>query len=176
MAVDMAASLPCVFQPDFSTLMRSVCGKAVLEAQDVEGVGRRWIEPLDRVGKMLSLVLSHESVLDWVGKVGGRGPVNRVAGQLASYSAGHGEFLDWHDDNFEDRKIAVVIDLSEHEFEGGEFEMRLRGKETPHFKHRLQGFGTALIFRVADDVEHRLLPVTDGGPRRTFAGWFFCKS
>jgi Rps23 Pro-64 3,4-dihydroxylase Tpa1-like proline 4-hydroxylase len=176
MSQDKAARLPCVFQPDFSELMRSICDAASLVEEKVEGVGKRWIEPLDRVGKVLSHVLSDQGVLAWVGEVGDRGTVSHVSGKLASYSAENSSFLDWHDDNFEGRRIAIVIDLSEHAFEGGEFEMRMRGASDPHFRHRLQGFGTGLIFRVAEDVEHRLLPVTAGGPRRTFAGWFFSLS
>ncbi len=32
--------------------------------------------------------------------------------------------------------------------------------------------GTALFFRLAAELEHRVLPVTAGGQRRVFAGWF----
>jgi hypothetical protein len=38
------------------------------------------------------------------------------------------------------------------------------------FKHDQPG--TALVFEVRPQLEHRVLPLTAGGPRRVFTGWF----
>lgn len=42
----------------------------------------------------------------------------------------------------------------------------------PLLAHHHNKPGTVLIFAVRPDLEHRVTPLTSGGPRRVFAGWF----
>ena len=53
------------------------------------------------------------------------------------------------------------------------FELRKVGGEALLVDHVHDRPGTALIFEVSPDYEHRVLPLASGGPRRVFTGWFF---
>ena len=57
-------------------------------------------------------------------------------------------------------------------YEGGAFEMRRKGTEDLLMRHIHRDMGTALIFQVGAELEHRVCSVIAGGPRRVFAGWF----
>jgi hypothetical protein len=82
--------------------------------------------------------------------------------------------FNWHDDLPENptRRIGITINLSENPYEGGLFELRKKKTQQILTRHRHEKPGSALIFDVSDALEHRVWPVTSGGPRRIFAGWF----
>jgi hypothetical protein len=50
--------------------------------------------------------------------------------------------------------------------------MRTVPERSPLITFRHDTPGTALIFEVSKRCEHRLHPLTSGGPRRVFTGWF----
>ena len=66
--------------------------------------------------------------------------------------------------------MALVINLGEQPFAGGEFEMRRKSGELL-LQHQHTAPGSLLIFRVSGKLEHRVVPLTAGGPRRVFTGW-----
>jgi Rps23 Pro-64 3,4-dihydroxylase Tpa1-like proline 4-hydroxylase len=97
-------------------------------------------------------------------------PIAAVEGVLARMQAG--DILEWHRDAFHGvRRLAVVINLSEQPFEGGRFEMRRRESGTPLFAYDHAVPGSMMIFRLGIDLQHRVTPVTAGGPRVAFSGW-----
>ena len=170
-----AAYFPDFLEPRFGELVRQVCSAARFEEQFVEGVGGRMIEASNRASGMLALALRNRPLLEWLSKVAGRGELRSVAGSVARIGAGSRHELDWHDDRLEGRRLAITIDLSTEAFEGGEFIMRAKGTDTVCYRHRPARFGSALIFHVGRELEHRVLPVTSGGPRTTFSGWFLAR-
>lgn len=143
------------------------------EPQHVEKIGHREIESGSRAGAGLMLALKRRNLLDWLERVTGCGPLGAVTGVVTQARAGATHQLGWHDDR-EDirRKLAVTINLGTAPYEGGLFEIRRKITREPLFEHRHTEPGTALIFQVSPDIQHRIHPITAGGPRRIFAGWF----
>jgi hypothetical protein len=170
-----AAYFPVFLEPRFGELLRQVCSAADFEEQFVEGVGKRMIEVSKRASGMLSLALRDRPLLEWLSQVAGRGELRSASGSIARLGAGGSHRLDWHDDRLESRRLAITIDLSTEAFEGGEFNMRAKGSETICYRHTPARFGSALIFHVDRQLEHRVSPVTAGGPRTTFSGWFLAQ-
>lgn len=136
-------------------------------------MGEREVEMGSRAGAGLMLALKRRNLLDWLERATGCGPLDTVAGVITQARAGLPHQLGWHDDR-EDvrRKLAVTINLGTEPYEGGLFEIRRKETHEPLFAHRHTELGTALIFQVAPDIQHRIHPITAGGPRRVFAGWF----
>jgi hypothetical protein len=77
----------------------------------------------------------------------------------------------WHDDMANDRKIALSINLSDARYHGGTLQIRERprgvGEAVPNL-----GFGDAIIFRVAEHLEHRVTPIVGKLPKTALSGWF----
>ena len=135
--------------------------------------GFREVEEPQRAGKMLNLLLSRPSFLRWLEQATAHEPLERIEGRLAQTVARPGDRLIWHDDDpGSARRLAIVINLSTKPFEGGDFEIRHKNGETL-FAHRYTELNSALIFAVNHALEHRVLPLSSGGPRRVFAGWAF---
>lgn len=170
-----AAYFPDFLSGGLGDMIAKICESATFDREYVEGVGDRQIEISDRAGAVLSLALRDRTLLAWLSRVAGQGDVTTASGSVARLAAGTAEALDWHDDRVEGRRLAITIDLSTQAFEGGTFEMRRKSSGEVVFAHTPSRFGSALIFQVRSDLEHRVLPVTAGGPRTTFSGWFLAE-
>jgi hypothetical protein len=140
----------------------------------VDRVGRREVEEPRRVGSTLSVLLGRPALVGWLAAVTGRAGLAAVEGRLARTSAGGAEALGWHTDldGSDRRGLGVTLGLTGAEYDGGEFELRRAGQPRTTHRFRHTRAGTLLVFDLAPDLEHRLLPVVAGGPRRVYAGWF----
>jgi hypothetical protein len=156
-----------------ASLMR-LCREGSFEPDEVVGLGHREVEKPQRAGGTLSLALKRAELIDWIERATGCGPLGAVEGRLVRARANNMDQLLWHDDLDDPRRrLAITINLSERAYEGGVFELREKRSEKLLATHLHAEPGTALIFDVAYDIEHRVLPVTSGGPRCVYTGWFF---
>ena len=78
----------------------------------------------------------------------------------------------WHSDVYPDRTIGMSVNLSREPYEGGVFEIRDDDAAVVHGAIANVGPGDALLFKIADGLEHRVTPVTGRVPKTAFAGWF----
>jgi hypothetical protein len=170
-----ARALVCAnfLDPPLLAALLDRCRRGEFVEDRVEKLGSREVEAPQRVGAALNLILSRAPFLRWVEAVTGCGQLSRVEGRVVQTRANGCDRLDWHDDmNEEKRRLGITISLSDAPFEGGWFELRDAASERLLTRHRHQEAGTALIFAVGRGLQHRLLPIGGGGPRRVFSGWF----
>ncbi len=152
-------------------LMRGAAGTSYID-DDVRNIGTRQIESPQRVSGTISLMLGRRPLFDWLEAATGCGPIKALAGRIAQTRANDQDELVWHDDSDSPhRLLGVVVNLSDQAYAGGEFELRRKGEAEPLFAYRHIRPGSITIFAVRSDLEHRVLPVTSGGPRRVYAGW-----
>ena len=171
-AEERAIVCPDVFEPALLDRLLGVARRSHYREEDVSRLGTRQVEAPQTLGTMLTLLLRRANLMAWLEQVTGTAGLAGVEGHVVQTRAG-GDALDWHDDrNKPGRALGVTISLIDSEFSGGAFEMRRVGapESVRTFQHARPG--TALIFAIGRDVEHRLLPLASGGPRRVFAGWF----
>jgi hypothetical protein len=165
-----------IFAPRLLQSLVERAASASFIDDDVYRVGQRAIEANQRVGKSISLLLARQALLDWLEDATDIRPLRATAGRLVQTRANSRDELVWHDDmGHLARKLAVVINLSDTPFEGGVFELRAKGSETLLFSHKHVEPGAMLVFAVRPELEHRVTPLTAGGPRRVYAGWFLAK-
>lgn len=93
--------------------------------------------------------------------------------QFTTYYGSEGGKYDWHHDTFwanpttQDRKISIVIQLSDpSEYEGGDFELDSQYEQFPIDK--IKDKGTVMVF--PSFLLHRVTPVTSG-IRRSLVTW-----
>jgi hypothetical protein len=164
--------------PFFNTLMRTSAASAFgPEGGSTPGFREVELSP-QRTGRIINLTLNRPEVLRWLEAVTDCGPLDHFEGRVAQTLCRPGDELVWHDDlpNGEKRRLALVVNLSTEAYTGGEFQLRRTEMGTSGgrlFEHRYTEPNSAILFRVGHDLEHRVLPLSTGGPRRVFAGWAF---
>lgn len=164
---------PGAVDGDFLARLLGLCNRGTFVPDVVEGLGLRQIETPGITGGALTLALKRPNLLLWIEQVTGCGPLESVEGRVVQTFPAPDHQLTWHDDrNDPRRRLAITINLSEETYDGGLFELRstVTGEILLHHRHVAQG--AALIFEVAKGLEHRVLPLTSGGPRRVYTGWF----
>lgn len=169
-----AMSIAAAFEPGFCARMveRAARGRFVPD-DDIDAIGTRLVESPQLIGKAISLLLHAPDLLRWLEAATGMGPLRAVAGRFAEMRASHGDALDWHDDLHDTtRRLAIIINLSEQAFVGGQFQLRRKGETELLLRHDHPQAGSVLIVAVRPELEHRVTPVSQGGPRRIYAGWF----
>lgn len=166
-------SVPNAISQEFLATLLTIVGRGSFPREEIDRLGFRGLETPPTAGRLLSLALRRASFLDWLRQVTDLHDITGVSGAIAQTAANADEALDWHDDlNKPERRLAITVDLSPADYQGGGFEMRRKGKTRAFFTHKHPAAGSLLIFAISPDLEHRLTPVTHGGPRRVFAGWF----
>lgn len=142
-------------------------------SRELEYIGTQEVEKEPTVGRMINFLLARPELFHRLEQITGCGTLRRVAGGIARLQAGSEHKLQWHDDiNDEHRRLAITINLSIHRYDGGQFELRKKGCASPLFSYQHHVVGDAILFKVDRALEHRVTPVSSGGPRIVFAGWF----
>jgi len=154
-------------------LLASIWSSASFMPSPVDRVGLRSVEAPGHAGAALCLALARPEVLRIIGSLLDGPVLTGVAGAIAQFAAGTDERLDWHDDLAEpQRRLAITINLGATPYHGGAFEFRDLASGAPPIRHLHSTPGEALLFPIGAGLQHRVLPVTGGGPRTVFAGWF----
>ena len=161
-------------EPNLLASLMRLCREGHFDSNEVKDLGHREVENPQRAGRTLTHVLKRAELIGWIERATGCGPLETVEGRVVRSLANNHDQLLWHDDLDDPlRRLAITVNLSEHGYEGGLFELREKSTGKMLVAHHHLEPGTALIFDVGYDIEHRLLPVTSGGPRCVYTGWFY---
>jgi hypothetical protein len=105
-------------------------------------------------------------------EVTGCQPLNAFGGRLYRKLSGRGHYNEWHDDAVDNRLVGMSINLSPRPYRGGLFQLRRRDSGAILAEVANTGCGAALIFRISEELEHRVTDVEGDEPKTAFAGWF----
>ena len=169
-----AFALTDMIEPSFFARLLQLCNAAQFIVDTETDVAQRQRETPGIAGRGLALVLQRKNLMQWLESATGCEPLRSTFGRIMQISPGDSPRLNWHDDLPEDpsRRLGITINLSENAYEGGLFELREKKSGKILMRHRHEKLGSTLIFDVGDELEHRVWPITGGGPRRVFTGWF----
>jgi hypothetical protein len=162
-----------IFDPALADRMLAAARGTAFREDHVAELGTRAVEEPQRVGGTINVLLNRPDLFRWLEAVTGRTGLAGAEGRLVQTRAGGGDALEWHNDLQQSRRaLAITISLTEAVYNGGLFELRRVDDPatTRCFTHARAG--TALIFDLGSDIEHRVQPLSSGGPRRVFTGWF----
>ena len=121
---------------------------------------------------MLMFFPNNPAFLRLVEKITGQIQIGEFNGRVYRMTSSDGHFDHWHNDCSPERVATMSVNLSRQIYSGGALQMRYRNsKEILHEIHNT-GFGDALLFRISEDLSHRVQEVTGHIPKTAFAGWF----
>ncbi len=97
-------------------------------------------------------------------------------GRVYRVSAGQGHHDSWHDDIGDHRLVGMSVNLGKNVHIGGMLQIRERasGKIVADVPNACAG--SAVIFRLSENLQHRITVVEGGEPKTAFAGWFRANS
>lgn len=121
---------------------------------------------------LLNLLLNNQELFDFIQNLTGCGRIGCFRGRCYLFHAKFGHYDSWHDDCMDDRLVALSINLSSEAYQGGLLQIRERTSERIAFEFANTGFGDALVFQIASDLQHRITEVQGETPKMAFAGWF----
>lgn len=124
----------------------------------------------DLIG-LLHFVVNDPAVIRFVADVSATDPTGFV-GSVYRIAPGMGHSDSWHSDVDGNRLVALTVNLSAERFEGGELEMRQRGRQRPMWRIANTGPGDALLFAIAPNLQHRIRRMVGSTPKTALAGWF----
>jgi 2OG-Fe(II) oxygenase superfamily len=136
------------------------------------GVGREYVLEDPPALNLLHFVANLPDFRNLIQEITGCGPLRRFKGRIYRMVAAAGHYDEWHDDNLDSRLIGMSLNLSPRPFRGGLF--RLRDRESKHILAEIANTecGSALVFRIADHLQHRVSDMEGEEPKTAFAGWF----
>ena len=121
---------------------------------------------------LLHFVANWPGVLDVVGGIAGCGPLTWFDGWVYRMSPRCGHHDEWHTDFSDGRLVGMSVNLSSEPYLGGRFQLRRRGSTALLADVSNSVLGDALIFRISDDLVHRVTDVEGTQDKMSFAGWF----
>jgi hypothetical protein len=123
---------------------------------------------------LMTMAMNDPALFRLVDRLTGCGPIGNFTGRVQQRGAsdGRSHYYPWHTDATEGRLVGITVNLGREPFEGGVLQMRQVGHEAIVAEANNHIRGDAFLFRISEDYEHHVMPVTGGGPRLVLAGWF----
>jgi hypothetical protein len=135
------------------------------------GVGAEAVLDDSRALGLLQLAANTPALIEAVRTITGCAAIGYFHGRVYRLTPGAGHHDSWHDDVLAGRRVGMSINLGEAH-EGGVFELRACGTGREPIRMPNPEPGSAILFRIAPQLEHRVSAVTGVVPKTAFAGWF----
>ena len=167
-----ALRLPGLFHAELLDFVQRSIRTARFADRADEGLTlERCMDPNPMLG-MLYLIANDGRLFDVIRRMTGCGPIGSFIGRVYLRLAAAGHYDRWHSDINGVRLIGMSVNLTDGEFEGGRFELRQTGSDTLEWAVANTGPGDAILFRIAEGLQHRVTAVEGHVARVAFAGWF----
>ena len=139
---------------------------------EYEHIGSEFLMERNLAVDALSFLTNDVKLFGLVQAIIGCGSIACFKGRIYKLIPDPHHAFDWHDDLRDHRLIAMSINLSAGTYRGGVLQIReLRsGKIVGEVANT--GFGSAVLFRISQDLQHRVTGLEGEADRTSFAGWF----
>jgi len=120
----------------------------------------------------LLLLVNDEKLFQIIQDITQCAKIRCFEGRVYRVSAGQGHHDSWHNDIGDHRLVGMSINLSAEIYAGGVLQLRERdsGEIVSEVPNALPG--DAIIFRLSDQLQHRITEVEGNFAKTAFAGWF----
>lgn len=120
----------------------------------------------------LEFLVNDPGLFRIVQAVAGCGPIGCFTGRVYRMLPGPEHYDSWHGDLVEQRVIALTVNLSADAYAGGVLQFRRWASDEILSEVANTGPGDAILFRLSEDLAHRVSGVTGATSKTAWAGWF----
>jgi hypothetical protein len=169
-----AIRLPGLLSPDLISAVTGRIEGGIWRENIHAGINRELLLDDDVTLELLHFLFNRHEFLETISQLVGEEPLGCFRGRVFRMMPGAEFEVDWHDDLTEDnrRAVGLSMNLGTMAYGGGEFEMRAADSGKQLFRSANVGCTDATLFRISEDLQHRVAPIRGDVPRTTFAGWF----
>jgi hypothetical protein len=121
---------------------------------------------------ILNFLFNDRGLFQLLQQITGCETIGSFSGRVYRMTPGSGHYDSWHGDVGEHRLLALSLNLGRDSYQGGVLRLRQRNSDQPEMSVPNTGFGDAIIFRIAPDLEHKVSSLKGDIPKTAFAGWF----
>jgi hypothetical protein len=165
-----------LLEPQLAEFVLSAIARSKWDARARNGFDSEYVLEPGLVLDVFHFVANAPKFLEVVQEITGCGPFTWFGGRVYRMAPDVGHYDSWHTDNVDSRLIAMSVNLSPRGFRGGLFQMRRRHSDELLVEVANTGLGDAVLFRVSEDLVHRVTEIQGGEPRTAFVGWFDASS
>ena len=138
-------------------------------------IGEEYVPINNKIKYLMNFLLNNKTLFKVLEEITGCKKIGNFLGRIYSFMPKKGNFDSWHNDLVEDRTLALSINLSKKIYSGGILQIRNRHSKKIIHEIANTGFGDAVIFRLGEELQHRVTSVTGKVAKTAFAGWFRLK-
>jgi hypothetical protein len=164
--------LPRLLEHSLLALVQQQLEQATFEERRHKGVGVELCMQQNVAAGLLHFLANDPALFKLVRELTGCGPIGCFTGRVYRIFPESGHYDNWHKDTIEQRMIAMSINLSTEVYSGGLLQLRHTSSEQILYQIANTGPGDAIIFRLAEDLYHRVTSVQGTAAKTAFAGWF----
>jgi hypothetical protein len=172
---DYHITLPQLIAPDLLTSIARRLESSSFAIRVYEGLGQDLYPEDARLGASLNFLCNNRKLFDFIQQVTACGQLGCFVGKVYRMAPDASHYDSWHDDNVDDRRIAMSINLTMEPYTGGTLEIRDSQSRKTLKQIENFGFGDAVVFPITEGLEHRRTPVSGSVAKTAFAGWFKSK-
>ncbi|MEI6245256.1 MAG: 2OG-Fe(II) oxygenase [Acidobacteriota bacterium] len=164
--------LPQLFDAELVQFVQAQARAAEFAINDHTASGVELCMKADTLVGIVDFLMNAPELVRLAEAVTGCGHIGSFFGRIYRLIPGSDMGHDWHGDTQYGRQLGVSLNLTEGVFEGGQLELRDIASGRTISRLHNTGSGDCVIFRLGEDIEHRVLPVTGTVIRQAYAGWF----
>jgi hypothetical protein len=172
--------LPSLFEPELLELVHREVEKtefvdrvhAAVDAETKAPACDQKLPENSLASALLNLAFNSSALFSLIEAVTGCGRIGSFSGSVHRFLASAGHRDAWHDDMVHHRLVALSFNLGIEPYSGGALQIRDRNSLELLQEFANRRFGDAIVFRLADHLQHRNTAVDGTIPKIAFAGWF----
>jgi hypothetical protein len=162
--------IPGFIEPTLLRLIQRQLGRAAFKERKYD-IGRDLTLSENPIAGLFNVFMNDPNLFRVIRRITGCGRIGCFTGRLYRMVPRAGLAFNWHDDMLNDRIVAISINVSDASYRGGTLQIRDRSRGVYAAVPNL-GFGDAVIFPVAEQLEHCVTPVVGKAPKTALTGWF----
>ena len=120
---------------------------------------------------LLFFLMNDPKLLKRIEKITDSLRIHSFYGRCYQLDPDFNDYMGWHDDVRDARRVGATINLSSVPYSGGTLEMRTKGKTRARALLN-KTFGDLLIFKISPKFEHCITPVRGTRLKTALSGWF----